>query len=193
MLGKILKIKPFIVLLTFLAFLYSTQKLRAQASTGGIGVILEHLPDKKIHRIRAVFKESPAARARIVAGEEIVSVDGSSTQGMSFEELGKKIKGAIGSSVSLELKDPKTQSLRKVQLIRSSSQNVSPLIVKDTPPLPSTNNANALTDQEREEVKNIIRKLTTQEQKNRMNDLLLEFKNGKLIKGDFLQILRKTF
>ncbi len=193
MLKKTLKIKFFIWMLLALPFFTSLNDLKAQSSTGGIGVILEHLPSQKTHRIRAVFKESPASRAKIVAGEEIVSVDGVSTQGMSFEDLGKKIKGPVGSVLALELKDPKTQIVRKLQLTRTSSQTVSPLIVKDTPLLPSQVSSNNLTPQEKEEVKAIIRRLTNEEQKKKMENLIIEYKNGSLIKGDFLQIIRKTF
>src|SRR5262245_13237818 len=75
--------------------------LAAAEPTGGIGVILEYLPDKKVHRVRAVFQGTPAARAKIQPGEEIVSIDGNSTASMNFEELGKKIRGNPGEPVTL--------------------------------------------------------------------------------------------
>ena len=70
------------LLLLCLVFLFIPCFVLAQAK-GGIGVILEYLPDKKVHRVRAVFQGSPAARAKIQAGDEIVSIDGQNTDKMN--------------------------------------------------------------------------------------------------------------
>ena len=103
--------------------------LAAAEPTGGIGVILEYLPDKKIHRVRAVFQGTPAARAKIQAGEEIVSIDGNSTASMSFDDLGKKIRGNPGEAVTLVLRSPGSSTTREVRLTRVGQQTVSPLIL----------------------------------------------------------------
>ncbi len=160
---------------------------------GGIGVILEFLPQKKIHRIRAVFQGSPAARAKIQAGEEIISIDGQATEKMSFEELGKRIRGNPGDAVTLVLRSPGSKQSRELKLIRAAPNTVSPLIegVSGGPgiSIPRT----SFTEAEKEKVKNVIRQLKTSAEQKEMEKLLLELKEGKVIKSDFFKILKAKF
>jgi len=161
---------------------------------GGIGVILEYIPDKKVHRIRAVFQNSPAARAQIKAGDEVVSIDGQSTAAMSFEDLGNKIRGDPGTSMSLVLKSPSTGTTREVRLTRAGQQSVSPLIT-DAPGTPSPGRTlrPSFTEEETQKVKAVILQLKTPEEKKKMEGLLIELRDGKIIKSDFWKILQVTF
>ena len=160
---------------------------------GGIGVILEYLPQKKVHRIRAVFQGSPAARAKIQAGDEIVSIDGQATEKMSFDELGQKIRGNPGDPVTLLLRSPGSGLTREVKLLRAAPNTVSPLIEgisgNPTVSMPQA----SFTEEEKVKVKNVIRQLKTPEEQKEMEKLLLELKEGKVIKSDFFKILKAKF
>lgn len=180
-------------LIFFLIYFLIPPLLFAAEGNGGIGVILEHLPQKGIHRIRAVFQGSPAARAKVQAGDEIVSIDGQSTEKMNFEELGKKIRGNPGEPVTLVLKSPASGQTREVKLTRASPNTVSPLIEgvsgTSTVSIPTT----SFTEAEKEKVKNVIRQLKTPEEQKEMQKLLQELKDGKVIKPDFFKILKAKF
>lgn len=160
---------------------------------GGIGVILEYLPDKKVHRIRAVFQGSPAARAKIQAGDEIVSIDGQSTEKMSFDELGQKIRGNPGEAVTLVLKSPGSGLSREVRLTRAAPNTVSPLIEGVSGNQTISMPRSSFTEAEKEKIKDVIRQLKTPEEQKEMEKLLLELKEGKVIKPDFFKILRAKF
>lgn len=179
-------------LLHALIFLLFPIFASAQAK-GGIGVILEHLPDKKVHRIRAVFQGSPAARAKIKAGDEILSINGQSTEKMSFDELGQKIRGNPGETLTLTLRSPGSSLTREVTLTRAAPNTVSPLI-EGAAGAPSVNMPRAsFTEVEKEKVKAVIRQLKTPEEQKEMEKLLLELKEGKVIKSDFFKILKAKF
>lgn len=177
--------------LCFLNFFFAFPLL--SQSTGGIGVILEYLPDKKVHRIRAVFQGSPAARAKIQAGDEISSIDGQSTEKMSFDELGQKIRGNPGSSVTLVLRNPNSGLSRTVQLTRTAPNTVSPLIEGVGGGSQISVPRASFTEAEKEKVKNVIRQLKTPEEQKEMEKLLLELKEGKVLKPDFFKILKAKF
>ncbi len=162
-------------------------------ATGGIGVILEYLPQSKVHRIRAVFQGSPAARAKIQAGDEILSIDGQSTDKMSFNELGQKIRGNPGEAITLVIKSPHASQSREVKLIRTSPRSVSPLIEGATGTSAISMPRTSFTEAEKEKVKNVIRQLKTPEEQKEMEKLLLELKEGKVIKSDFFKILKAKF
>lgn len=56
--------------------------------------------------IVAPLPETPAARAGIEAGDQIIEVDGKSTQGISQENALKVLRGTPGSSVALKVHRP---------------------------------------------------------------------------------------
>lgn len=194
------KTKLFFLFLIAL-FLVETRICLAQA-TGGIGVILEFVPEKKIHRVRAVFQNSPASRAKVQPGDEIVSVDGASTEKMSFEELGKKVRGAPGQPVTLVLRTAGTQATREVRLVRASAHKVSPLITTPSgssapsfpsEPRPAKSQSPVLSESEKSELKNAILKLKTPEQRQQMEQLLTRFQQGKISKAELLRKVRGEF
>ncbi|MFO1520399.1 MAG: PDZ domain-containing protein [bacterium] len=189
--------KRFLILLFFFLAGFIPFKARAEP-TGGIGVILEFLPDKKVHRVRAVFQGSPAAKAKIQPGEEILSINGTSTSSMSFDDLGKRIRGNPGETLTLILKTPGSGQTREVQLTRVGQQTVSPLILTpgSTPTFDYRAAANpkpTLTEAERNQVKEVIARLKTPDEQARMKQLLVEFRDKKITKEQFFARLKTDF
>ena len=67
---------------------------------GGIGITVERTDDKKI-LIRAVQEASPAAKAGIKLGDQIVAVDGESMIDKTLLDVVHKLRGSVGQPVTL--------------------------------------------------------------------------------------------
>ena len=78
--------------------------------------------------IRAVHPSSPAARAGLTHGEEILSVNGEPVAGKLYQEVVGLIRGEVGTSVTLGIRSP--QGERTVSLIRVNEEQ----LMKETPP-----------------------------------------------------------
>jgi hypothetical protein len=77
--------------------------------------------------IRAVHPSGPAARAGLNHGEEILTVDGVSLAGKTYQEAVGLIRGEVGSSVRLGLTGP--QGDHTVTIIRVSES----VLMEQTP------------------------------------------------------------
>lgn len=84
---------------------------------GGIGVVLGKKDDKFM--VVAPMEGTPGDKAGIKAGDIILSVDGTKTDGMQLEDVVGKIRGEKGTEVTLGLED-KAGKKRTVKLIRDS-------------------------------------------------------------------------
>ena len=83
------------------------------------GVGLSVVPVKRGLRAVQVFHGSPAAKAGIVPGDTIVSVDGDSIAGESSTEATERIKGPEGTEVTLGVLDAKSGRVRQLRLTRA--------------------------------------------------------------------------
>jgi carboxyl-terminal processing protease len=83
----------------------------------GIGLTVTEAPAGL--RVTKVFSRSPADRAGILAGEVIVSVDGSSIAGESSEESTERIKGPEGTEVTVGVKRPPHDRVRELSITRA--------------------------------------------------------------------------
>ncbi len=80
-------------------------KARDESLSGtfvGVGAVLD-LKDGRLVIVR-VLRDSPAERAGVTAGDEILTVDGVSVAGMAVNEVVPKVRGPEGTKVTLELK-----------------------------------------------------------------------------------------
>ncbi len=77
----------------------------------GVGAVLDQSSGTTV--IVRVIPGSPAERAGVRAGDEIVAVDGTSVAGLTVDEIVAKVRGPEGTKVTLELKstDGTTRSL----------------------------------------------------------------------------------
>ena len=78
--------------------------------------------------IRAVHPAGPAARAGLVHGEEIMTVDGEPVDGKTYMEVVGLIRGESGSSVKLGVRGP--QGERTISLMRVSEE----MLMEQAPP-----------------------------------------------------------
>ncbi len=66
---------------------------------GGVGV--ELAPDGELFRIVAPIEGTPASRAGLQAGDIVAKVDGKSLSGLSLNEATQRMRGEVGSTVSI--------------------------------------------------------------------------------------------
>lgn len=71
--------------------------------TGGIGAVLLADPVTGLPRIQMVLAGSPAARAGLRAGDEILEVDGMTTRGRTLAQDVDRIRGIASVSVGLTI------------------------------------------------------------------------------------------
>jgi carboxyl-terminal processing protease len=68
----------------------------------GIGVYIQQRDNKLF--VESIFEDSPAAKADVRAGDEIIAVDGKRVAGQSVDDVAEWMKGETGSAVELTLK-----------------------------------------------------------------------------------------
>lgn len=81
------------------------ERLTNQTSGELSGVGMQLTLDEKTRQITVVnpLKNSPAMSAGIKPGDRILAIDGESTEGMSVEKAAEKIRGRVGTSITLTL------------------------------------------------------------------------------------------
>ncbi len=72
---------------------------------GGIGITVERTEEKKI-LIRAVQEGSPAAKAGVQIGDQILAIDSDSMIDRPLSDVVAKLRGAVGASVSMTVLRP---------------------------------------------------------------------------------------
>lgn len=85
---------------------------------GGIGAII-YKPDVNGNVIiNEPYANSPAAKAGLRCGDEIESIDGESTHGLTSTESSEKMRGKPGTTVSFRIKKVRTGEIVDVKVVR---------------------------------------------------------------------------
>lgn len=97
---------------------YEQFKAMTKGDFGGIGVrITDNNPDHVL-TVVSTIADAPAEKAGIKAGDQIIKVDGMETGKMSLDEALAKMKGTLGTQVTLTIKRG-NENLRDYVLTRS--------------------------------------------------------------------------
>jgi carboxyl-terminal processing protease len=84
----------------------------------GIGVRIDTATDG-LPLVIGVFKGSPAEKAGIQNGDEIVAVDGNQAKGHTVDEIVGWVRGEAGSTVKVTVKPGATGTEREVSMVRA--------------------------------------------------------------------------
>jgi len=82
----------------------------------GVGAVLDQR-DEGIFIVR-VLRDSPAERAGLRAGDEIVGVDGEPLAGLTIDQVVSRVRGPEGTDVTLDLRSPNGSS-RELTITRA--------------------------------------------------------------------------
>jgi carboxyl-terminal processing protease len=109
---------------------YREMQRSTKGEFGGLGI--EVTEEDGLIKVVSPIDDTPASKAGIMSGDIIAGIDGASTQGMTLDQAVDKMRGPIGSSVTLkiargtkkELKDYKiTRAVIEVQSVRGHVQD----------------------------------------------------------------------
>ena len=95
-----------------------------RGSFGGIGAWVERSPDGRI--LLTPMDDQPAAKAGILAGDELIAVDGESvTADMPFDDVLAMVRGQAGEIVRLTVRregsdEPQTFEVRREEIVTPS-------------------------------------------------------------------------
>ncbi len=98
-----------------------------QGSLKGIGIQIG-VKDGKLMVI-APIEDTPAAKAGLMADDEILSIDGKSTKGITVDKAAEQIRGEEGTQVTLVIKrkdvEPKSYTITRAEIeVKSVSQKL---------------------------------------------------------------------
>ncbi len=96
---------------------YSDMEDLTSGEYNGIGIDVGVDQDGNIIVV-APIDGSPAAKAGVQAGDTILSVDGTSTEGLSLDQASELLRGKLGSKVTLELQGQDQDKPYDVKLTR---------------------------------------------------------------------------
>jgi carboxyl-terminal processing protease len=92
-----------------------------QQTTGniqGIGIFLDDRPG--FLTVQSPLEDSPAFKAGILAGDQILRIDGESTKNMAIEDAVRKLSGPSGSTVTVEVRHAATSQIEVIKLVRNT-------------------------------------------------------------------------
>lgn len=91
-------------------------QVSTQGEFGGLGI--EITMDKDTVVIVTPYDETPASEAGLKAGDTILAIDNENVQGLSLDEVAKRLRGEQGSTVKLSILPLKAKSPRTITLTR---------------------------------------------------------------------------
>ena len=94
-------------------------KKDTQGEFGGVGVVISLNKEKKL-TVVAPMEDTPGFRAGILSGDQIVKIDGKSTDKFSLEDAVKRMRGEPGTEVILTLLRPSTAQTKDYKLTRAA-------------------------------------------------------------------------
>ena len=111
---------------------FEDMKEMTDSRFGGLGV---HVTERNGDLIVvSPMEDSPAFKAGVMPGDQIIKIDGKSTEKMDLNEASEKLRGAVGTRVLLTVMRPGTKEIKEFDLTR---ENIKVWSVKDARILPA--------------------------------------------------------
>lgn len=86
---------------------------------GGIGIEVMIDPATRRLTVSSPMIGTPAYEAGILAGDQIVAIDGQTTEGMEYEEARHRMRGEAGGPITLSILRPGQSMPHEVKLVRA--------------------------------------------------------------------------
>lgn len=102
---------------------------------GGLGVVLGQ--KNGVLTVINPMEDSPGFAAGILPGDQLLKINGETTEDFTLQEAVEKLRGKVGEKVTLTLNRPSTKEIKDYELTRAMIKVPS---VKDAQILPSDNN-----------------------------------------------------
>ncbi|MCY1001620.1 S41 family peptidase [Myxococcus sp. MISCRS1] len=102
---------------------FREMKIDTSGEWGGLGIEIARKNDRII--VVAPIDDTPAARAGLKAGDELVGIDGESTRGMDVGRAMQKMRGPAGGRVLLTIQRQGFTAPREIAIIRDHIRIVS--------------------------------------------------------------------
>jgi carboxyl-terminal processing protease len=96
---------------------YRSLQTSTSGELTGVGLQIALDSETKILQVIAPIEGSPAAKSGILAADHIIKIDGRSTEGLTLDEAAERMRGPIGSLVTLTV-ERKGESPKDVELKR---------------------------------------------------------------------------
>ena len=93
-------------------------RINTEGKYQGIGGIVKQIGDYVT--IVEPYENSPLVEAGIIAGDQVVSINGQSTKGKSTEEVTQFVRGVAGTNLNLKINRPSTGEKFDIDLERGS-------------------------------------------------------------------------
>lgn len=88
-----------------------------EGTFGGVGLVLS--PRDDVLTVIAPMEDTPAFKAGIMAGDEIIRIDGRNAERLNISEAVRLLRGAPGTDVEVTTRRPSTGEVRDVKLTRA--------------------------------------------------------------------------
>ena len=95
---------------------YRELEIGTSGEFGGVG--MEVTIENGVLTVITPIEDTPAAKAGIKPGDEIIAIDGKATRGMISDEAVKMLRGPKGSPVKVTVKSKDSETPREITLIR---------------------------------------------------------------------------
>jgi len=93
-------------------------RISTEGKYQGIGGVVKQIGDYVT--IVEPYENSPLVEAGIIAGDQVISINGQSTKGKSTEEVTKFVRGVAGTNLKLKINRPSTGEKFDLELERGS-------------------------------------------------------------------------
>ncbi len=99
---------------------FTEMRIDTEGEFGGVGI--EVSSEKGVIRVVSPIEDTPADRAGVGPGDVILSIDGKSISGLSLSEAVEKMRGEVGSTITLTIGRDGTEKPFNIEIVRDVIQ-----------------------------------------------------------------------